>query len=312
MVVIKINSWLQDSDLFKNAEESKYRPNAILGIVIFFCLWGGSLVLGRFMVIPLIEVLPNGTTFWGSFALSLRKVLVCGIQIIAFFAWVMFVEKRKIITMGFICKHKARAYFGGVFLGFCSITIIIFGLVIFDAIEVNFNNLFPINLLLSSLCIALFGWVIQSASEEIAIRGWLIPTLGIQYNPLAAVLLTGGVFGVMHLLGSGATVLSFINLTLSGFFFALYAINAGNIWGVCGLHLGWNLAQGSIYGLSISGEQSTNNSLFITSITGTNLLTGGDFGPEGGLITTLFLVCAILLISFILYKKHKTYIPKKE
>lgn len=310
--MIKINRLLQDSDLFKNAEESKFKLSAILGIIVFFCLWGGSLLLGRFLVTPIIELQPNVTALWTSFILSLRKVLVCGIQIIAFFAWVKFVEKRKIVTMGFMCKHKAKAYFSGVFLGCCSITIIILGLIILGAIEVDFNNLLPINLLIGSLIIAVFGWMVQSASEEIAIRGWLIPILGIRHNPLFAVLLTGGTFGIIHLFNNSATVLSFINLTLSGFFFALYAINAGNIWGVCGLHLAWNFAQGNIYGLSISGEQSTNNSLFISRVPGTDLLTGGDFGPEGGLITTLFLVCAILSISFILYKKYKTCIPNKE
>lgn len=254
--------------------------------------------MGRFIVIPLIELLPNNTTLWVSFNLSLRKVLICGIQIIVFFAWVRFVEKRKIISMGFICNHKIKEYFGGVFLGFCSIGIIILVLMILGAIKVDFNNLLPIDVLISSLFIAVFGWMVQSASEEIAIRGWLIPILGIRYHPLTAVLLTGGAFGIIHLFNNGATVLSFINLTLSGFFFALYAINAGNIWGVCGLHMGWNFAQGNIFGLSISGEQSIDNSLFTSTISGTDLLTGGDFGPEGSFITTMFLICAISFISF--------------
>lgn len=305
----KIIVWLQDSDLFKNGKNNKYKPNALLSIIIFFWLWGSSLILGRFMVTPLIKLLPNGTALWISFALSLRKVLICGFQIAIFFVWVEFVEKRKITTMGFACKHKAKAYFGSFFLGFGSITVITLILMVLGAIEISFNELLPINLLVGSLCVAMFGWVIQSASEEIAIRGCLIPTLGIRYNPLAAVLLTGGVFGIIHLFGSGATFLSFINLILSGFFFALYAINSGNIWGVCGLHLGWNLALGNIYGFSISGEQSVNNSLFISNITGTDILTGGNFGPEGGLITTAFLIFALLSIILITYKKHIVQIP---
>lgn len=299
-----MNAWFQNSDLFKNVGESKFRPGLILTILIFFCLWGGSIVLGRFLVTPLIEILPRGT-LWSAFALSLRRVLVCGIQIITFFAWVKFVEKRRIITMGLICKHKTRAYLGSVFLGFCAITTITLVLMLVGAIEVKVSNLLSIDFLIGSLLIAVFGWMVQSASEEIAVRGWLIPTLGIRYNPLIAVLLTGGVFGVIHLFNSGATVLSFINLTLSGFFFALYAINAGNIWGVCGWHMGWNFAQGNIYGLSVSGGQSIDNSLFSSKAIGTDFLTGGDFGPEGGFITTVFLVCGILFIGFIMYKKYK-------
>lgn len=302
----KINKWLQDSDLFKNSEESKLKPNAILSIIIFFSLWGGALFLGRLVVIPLINLLPNNTAYWISFTSSLRKIFICGFQIIVFFAWVKLVEKRKITTMGFICKHKLKAYFKGLFLGFGSITVISLVLMALGAIEVNFNNLLPINLLINTMCIAVFGWIVQSASEEIAIRGWLIPTLGIRYNPLVAILLTGGVFGIIHLLNNGVTVLTLVNLTLSGFFFALYAINEGNIWGVCGLHLGWNFVLGSIFGLRISGEKSNDNSLFISHNLGTDILTGGDFGPEGCIITTFFLICVIIFMGFIFYKKHKT------
>lgn len=301
-----INMSLQDSGLFKSAKDNKHKPNGILSIIIFFCLWGGSLLAGRFIMTPIIELLPHDTPLWVSFSLALRKILICGFQILVFFAWVRFVERRRIATMGFICKHRAKAYWKGFLFGFGSISTITFILAALGAIEIEFNHLFPIDVLFSALCIAVFGWGIQSASEEIAIRGWLIPTLGIRYNPLAAVLLTGGVFGVLHLLGNGATVLSFINLTLSGFFFAMYAINAGNIWGACGLHLSWNLAQGNIFGLNISGEPSIENSLFITNNTGADLLTGGDFGPEGGFITTVFLVCAIVLIGLNMYRKHLT------
>lgn len=300
-----INMRLQDSGLFKSAKRHKHKPNAILSIIIFFCLWGGSLIVGRLVISPMIELLPKDTPLWVSFGLTFQKILICGFQILVFFAWVKLVEKRKIATMGFICKHKAKAYWGGFLFGFASISIITFILAAFGAIEIEFNYLFPTDILFSSLCIAVFGWGIQSASEEIAIRGWLIPTLGIRYNPLAAVLLTGGVFGILHLLGNGATILSFINLTLSGFFFAMYAINAGNIWGVCGLHLSWNLAQGNIFGLNISGEQSVSSSLFISNNTGADLLTGGNFGPEGGIITTSFLICAIALIGLNMYRKHR-------
>lgn len=305
-----INRCLQASPLFINASgrNLKFKPNAVLSILLFFCLWGGSLTLGRCIAVPVVESLPRDSTLAASLALSLRKILVCGFQILAFFAWVKFVEKRKIAAIGFMGRHRARAYWGGFLLGCGSIAAILLTLYILGAATFTFNALHPLKILIGCLCIAVFGWGIQSASEEIAIRGWLIPTLGTRYTPLAAILLTGGVFGGIHLLGNGATVLSFINLTLSGFFFALYAIDAGHIWGVCGLHLGWNFAQGALFGLNISGEPSAGRSLFITNCTGADVWTGGTFGPEGGLVTTVFLACAVLLMGRILYQKHKASI----
>ena len=302
--MLKINILFQESTLFKRAGESKFKPNAILSIAVFFCLWGGSLLLGRFVVIPLINLFPSNTIVWISFSLSLRKILICSFQVAAFFAWVKLVEKRKIATMGFVSKNKAIGYCGGVLLGVCSISAIVFVSIIFGIIEIGFNSFSQSNLLVNSLLIAVFGWLIQSASEEIAIRGWLIPTLRTRYNPLVAVLLTGGVFGIIHLFKSGATALSFINLTLSGFFFALYAINAGNIWGVCGLHFGWNYALSNIFGLSVSGEQRLAASLFISKYSGADWLTGGDFGLEGSLFSTVFLTLAIILIIVVMQKHH--------
>lgn len=298
--------WFYDSGLFQEGKERGPRPNAVLSILLFFCLWGGSLALGRLIATASIGSMPDSGPIWISFALSLRKILICGTQILVFFAWVRFVEKRRIVTMGFLCGHRAKAYWSGFLLGIGSVTVILSLLAVLGAVEIDLNRSFPPSVLAGTLCVAALGWMVQSASEEIGIRGWLIPTLGRRYPPWAAVLLTGAAFGAIHLLGNGATVLSFLNLTLSGFFFALYAISAGNIWGVCGLHFGWNLSLGQIYGSIISGEPSIDSSLLITSGKGADVLTGGTFGPEGGLVTTLFLACAILLIIILDRRKERT------
>ena len=298
--------WFYDSSLFKEGKDRRPRPNAVVSIMRFFCLWGGALALGRFIVTVLIGSMPDSGPIWISFALSLRKILICGIQILVFFAWVRFVEKRRIVTMGFLCGHRAKAYWSGFLLGIGSVTVILSLLAVLGAVEIDLNHSFPLSVLAATLCVAALGWMVQSASEEIAIRGWLIPTLGLRYPPWAAVLLTGATFGAIHLLGNGATMLSFLNLTLSGFFFALYAISAGDIWGVCGLHFGWNLSLGHLYGAIISGEGSVDSSLLITSSKGADFLTGGAFGPEGGFVTTLFLTGAILLIVFVNCREERT------
>lgn len=144
-----------------------------------------------------------------------------------------------------------------------------------------------------NLGIMALGWIVQSASEEIAIRGWLIPSLEKNSTPITAISITAIIFGILHLFSSGVTVLSFINLTLSGIFFAGYAILNGNIWGVCGLHFAWNFALGNIYGLPVSGFADNGEKIFQTQQIGPSLLTGGAFGPEGGLITTITLLIAI-------------------
>lgn len=120
-----------------------------------------------------------------------------------------------------------------------------------------------------------------------------------------AISITAIIFGILHLFSSGVTVLSFINLIFSGIFFAFYAIVDGNIWGVCGLHFAWNFVLGNIYGLPVSVFSNNGEKIFKTQQVGSEIFTGGDFGPEGGLVTTLILLIAIALLILKLKKDSK-------
>ena len=76
-----------------------------------------------------------------------------------------------------------------------------------------------------------------------------------------------------------------------------------NIWGVCGIHSMWNFSQGNIYGISVSGT-GTGESI-IKADMNKNLwfINGGDFGIEGGLVTTVVLLAGIAAV--LLYHKKR-------
>lgn len=296
------NQQLKHDELFGDGADGKAAPKAITTIIIFFALWGGSLLAGRILAAPLLRQMPIDTPLEIAIASSLRKILICGLQITVFIGWVIFAENRHTATMGFGGRNRILAYVGSAILGIGAISLIVLSLVLAGAVELRLTDALAVKDLTIPVIVAMLGWMVQSASEEIAIRGWLIPVLGKRYGPLRAVLITGGVFGTIHLFNDGATFLSFFNLTLSGFFFALYVLHAGNIWGACGLHMGWNFAQGNLYGTFISGERSA-NTIFTCRSTGSDLLTGGAFGPEGGLPATIFLLVGILAVGGMLQRK---------
>lgn len=298
----QVNNRLKRSVLFDGVSESCWVPNAALAMIIFFMLWGGSLFVGRVIAKPLVSLVPDDTLLQVAFATSLRRILVCGLQIAVFFAWVRLIEKRSVSTMGLGGTYKARTYIRSVLLGIGAIVLVMLILWILGAVQISLSNNLSIKSTLLPTIIALLGWAVQSASEEIAIRGWLVPVIGVRHGPVWAIILTGGVFGAIHLLNAGATLLSFINLTLSGILFALYAINAGNIWGACGLHMGWNFAQSNVFGVHTSGEISE-NTVFTSHATGSDWLTGGDFGPEAGLVTTILFSVGICLLGIKLSRK---------
>lgn len=295
---------LKEKEMFKDLEHSTFLPNAFLTLFVFAVLWAGSFILGKFISIYMLKGIADETL-----NLSLRRIILCGFQISIFFIWVRFVEKRKIQTLGFRNKKILYNFFIGFLIGIMAITIITIALFLVGALQIEIRN--SINMSVNTyaeMVLIVLGWLVQSVSEEIGIRGWLIPLLGARYSVAIAIFITSVVFGILHLFTPTATVLSFINLILSGVFFALYAISEDGLWGVWGCHFGWNLALGNIYAFDVSGFSSIGCSIFKIKVIGTDILTGGSFGPEGGLLATLILVIGTIIFRFRMKRGLKCHI----
>ncbi len=294
------NKWKQNI-LFTQAAESRLKLNVILIIVVYFILWLIGIALGRFLASLFVTMITEVYNVNESLVFALRKVIICGVQIFLFFLWVRYVERRPIKTMGFQARNPLKSYLLGFLIGIAAISTITAVLYYFGWIEVNeFKEVVPKYLVAIAI-----GWMIQSASEEIAIRGWLTPVLGNRSTPITAVLQTAIIFGVLHLFSAGVTVLSFLNLILSGVFFAGCTIYTEHIWGVCGLHFAWNFALGNLYGFPVSGFAIEGEKVFDINMTGPKFLTGGEFGPEGGLVTTVLLSVGIGVLAWLFQCKDR-------
>ncbi|RMD72733.1 MAG: CPBP family intramembrane metalloprotease, partial [Chloroflexi bacterium] len=138
--------------------------------------------------------------------------------------------------------------------------------------------------------------LVQGAAEEILTRGWMLPTLAVRYRPWVGVLISSLFFAVMHGLNPNLSFLALLNLFLYGLFAALYALREESLWGICAFHSIWNWAQGNLFGLAVSGQPVSGGMLFNLMETGPDWLTGGAFGPEGGLVTTIVLVISMAII----------------
>jgi membrane protease YdiL (CAAX protease family) len=126
-----------------------------------------------------------------------------------------------------------------------------------------------------------------------------MPILSIHWRPAIGVIFSALFFSALHLLNPNITLISVLNLFLFGLFAALYALWEGGLWGVFAIHSIWNWAQGNVFGLSVSGLYLQSSVLFNLTETGPDWITGGYFGPEGGIIVTLILLCAMtILIAF--------------
>ncbi|MCS7179707.1 MAG: CPBP family intramembrane metalloprotease, partial [Anaerolineae bacterium] len=86
--------------------------------------------------------------------------------------------------------------------------------------------------------------------------------------------------------------LALANIALAGAVFALAVEWTGTLWLAVAYHFAWNFFQGTVLGLPVSGMAW--EGLLALPTDGPVLLTGGAFGPEGGLISTAVLLLSLL------------------
>lgn len=123
--------------------------------------------------------------------------------------------------------------------------------------------------------------------EELMFRGVPMVALSRAFGRGAALVALAVLFGAAHLLNDGVTPLALLNIVLAGVFLGLAFFAPGGLWTSTGAHLGWNL---TLAGLAapVSGLLLPIPWLDYT-VRGPGWLTGGGFGPEGGILASLCL-----------------------
>lgn len=83
---------------------------------------------------------------------------------------------------------------------------------------------------------------------------------------------------------------------------SLYLLKTDTVWGVAGIHGAWNFAQGNLFGILVSGQPSGTSLMTFLPQGNQAWLSGGSFGIEGSIMTSLVL---LLLIVYLGYKLNK-------
>jgi hypothetical protein len=210
------------------------------------------------------------------------------------------IEVRKVSSMGARKSKFLQNYLLGFVIGIAFMTVISLLGLLFGVNSIKLSD----DMDFGWIVLFFFGFIIQGMSEEFIFRGYFMNTIGGSgKHTLVAVGLSSLAFAIAHCGNSGFGPLPFFNLILFGVFAALYMILFDNIWGVCAIHSLWNFTQGNIYGISVSGTGNTPSIFRTTAKSSHAFLTGGDFGIEGSIFTTIVLLAATALVLYGISKK---------
>ncbi|WP_430391335.1 CPBP family glutamic-type intramembrane protease [Dyella sp. 20L07] len=132
--------------------------------------------------------------------------------------------------------------------------------------------------------------------EEIFTRGAIYRIVEEGLGTWWALAISALFFGAAHIFNPGATLWSSLAIAIeAGVLLALLYHVTRSLWTCIGLHAAWNVMQGTVFGIPVSGTAA--HGWLISHCTGPDWLSGGVFGAEASVVALLScsVVSAVLL-----------------
>ncbi|MDQ2900748.1 MAG: CPBP family intramembrane metalloprotease [Acidobacteriota bacterium] len=145
-----------------------------------------------------------------------------------------------------------------------------------------------------------------AAGEEMLFHGFAFQVLLRELGPFSTILPVGIVFGLLHSGNPNATPLGLVNTAGFGILFGCAFLRSHDLWLPMGLHLGWNVAL-PLFGVNLSGITMRITSYRIAWQAGP-LWSGGAYGPEASVLTSVVLVVLLALIWKLPIRRQHAYL----
>ena len=198
-------------------------------------------------------------------------------------------------------KNAIFKYLIGILFGIIMMCLFVLILLLFNKIEISYNSNAQIIII---ILISLF-WIVQSFFEEYLVRGILYNFCASLFGSDLSIIITSLIFALFHIGNTNISLLAIFNIFMFGILCGYLIKIYKNLYIVSGIHFIWNYLQGNFFGFEVSGNE-LNHSLFHCFQTPQGeLLHGGKFGVEGGLIASLVLCCSATLFILLSFKKKK-------
>ena len=135
--------------------------------------------------------------------------------------------------------------------------------------------------------------------EELFIRGYVFAILRRAAGWKTALIITSIVFGLLHVANPGADSESILAVIVAGFFLGAVFLATRSLYAAGAAHFAWNWVMAGGLHIAVSGVPSHDPDYRVVD-SGPDWLTGGPWGPEGGLAA----VAAMFVVLFYLYGRH--------
>ncbi len=225
-----------------------------------------------------------------------------GILILVVWLWVRFFEKRSIKTLGFTGNNAFKKYLRGFVSAILMLSVVLILMAVFGKVGFQ-EDPKPLNLNLWGIfLLMLIGYIVQGAAEEILARGWQFQVIGARYKPWIGAVISSVTFALLHGTNNGVSMLAIVNLLLFAILLIIFILYEKSIWAACGWHTAWNWSMENVFGLKVSGSEGL-GSMFNLTTDGPNYITGGDFGPEGSILTSFVLIGGMIVLLALNAKK---------
>jgi membrane protease YdiL (CAAX protease family) len=211
--------------------------------------------------------------------------------------WVRLVEWRPFHTIGLGLGRSGVSLLIGILLALLMTSLVMVGLMIGGQLQPRVAAPGTTgSIALAGIMFMLVAFTVQASSEEALYRGFLMNVMSYRAGLAAGIGASTLLFTLAHSRNHGFDALAAINLVLFALFVALLSLRTGSIWAACAWHTVWNWSIANLWGLAISGEPPDGGSIMAWESKGLKLWTGGDWGPEGGLATTIVLAMGTLAL----------------
>jgi len=128
--------------------------------------------------------------------------------------------------------------------------------------------------------------------EELATRGYVFAVLRDAIGWRMALLAVSVIFGLLHLRNPGATIESVALVILAGVFLGGIVIATKSLYAAWMAHFAWNWTMAVVFHTAVSGLPLESPDYRVVDA-GPDWITGGVWGPEGGVAGGLGMLVAL-------------------